>query len=269
MKKISLSLPSGEVLKYKEEGVGKTLILLHGLGVDSVIWERVVPLLQNDFRVLLVDLPGYGLNTNLWNGSFDVFSSFFNTLFSAERDASVVGYSFGGNMLLRYVQKKGVTLPRFIVFLSTPIRKGVVSLFVSFLSFLVSLSRAVSVRVVLFLLSTKVRYYLLKKTGLISIKDGPIIDFCVDSLMAFKNPSYLCKSLSFVFLPFVKKRVVGVGVVGIFGEKDGFVKEKRDGLLLTSSFSDCKTQTVLQTHHLSPLENPEGLVQKIKESLGV
>jgi pimeloyl-ACP methyl ester carboxylesterase len=37
-----------------------TLVLLHGVGLDSTMWEPVAALLRDDFRVLTPDLPGHG-----------------------------------------------------------------------------------------------------------------------------------------------------------------------------------------------------------------
>ena len=36
------------------------IVLLHGLGETMRCWDRVVPLLTDRFRCVLVDLPGFG-----------------------------------------------------------------------------------------------------------------------------------------------------------------------------------------------------------------
>lgn len=41
-------------------GTGPTIVLLHSLLSDRGSLEPVVPLLQNDFRLVLLDLPGFG-----------------------------------------------------------------------------------------------------------------------------------------------------------------------------------------------------------------
>ncbi|WP_296321828.1 alpha/beta hydrolase [Reyranella sp.] len=55
-----LELPDGKKLHYREEGNGPALLLAHGSPGDSRSWSRVVPHLRERFRVLAVDLPGYG-----------------------------------------------------------------------------------------------------------------------------------------------------------------------------------------------------------------
>lgn len=55
-----LELPGGKKLNYRAEGDGPPLLLVHGSPGDSRSWARVVPHLRDRFRVLAVDLPGYG-----------------------------------------------------------------------------------------------------------------------------------------------------------------------------------------------------------------
>ena len=56
----TLDLPDGKKLNYREEGAGPALLLVHGSPGDSRSWGRVAPHLRDRFRVLAVDLPGYG-----------------------------------------------------------------------------------------------------------------------------------------------------------------------------------------------------------------
>ena len=56
----TLDLPQGKKLAYREEGEGPPLLLVHGSPGDSRSWGRVAPHLRDRFRVLAVDLPGYG-----------------------------------------------------------------------------------------------------------------------------------------------------------------------------------------------------------------
>lgn len=56
----TLDLPDGRKLSYREEGSGPPVVLVHGSPADSRSWGRVTPHLRDRFRVLAVDLPGYG-----------------------------------------------------------------------------------------------------------------------------------------------------------------------------------------------------------------
>ena len=36
------------------------MLLAHGYGCDQTMWRRMVPLLENDYRLALFDYVGYG-----------------------------------------------------------------------------------------------------------------------------------------------------------------------------------------------------------------
>ena len=41
-------------------GQGKPIVFFHGWGFDHQIWLPLVPLLNNKYQLILVDLPGFG-----------------------------------------------------------------------------------------------------------------------------------------------------------------------------------------------------------------
>lgn len=44
-----------------ELGHGTTpLLLIHGFGCDQTVWHRLIPSLENDYRLIFVDLAGFG-----------------------------------------------------------------------------------------------------------------------------------------------------------------------------------------------------------------
>lgn len=57
-----IALSDGRKLGYREEGSGPPVVLVHGSPGDSRSWGRVVPHLRDRFRILAVDLPGYGVS---------------------------------------------------------------------------------------------------------------------------------------------------------------------------------------------------------------
>jgi pimeloyl-ACP methyl ester carboxylesterase len=44
-------------IHYREEGSGPPIVLIHGLLVNGRVWERVVPLLSGEHRVIVPELP--------------------------------------------------------------------------------------------------------------------------------------------------------------------------------------------------------------------
>jgi len=63
---------------YKEIGQGKPLIMIHGDTASSVMFEMLLPLYQNDFHVILIDLLG--------NGKSDRVNSFPSNLWITQAD---------------------------------------------------------------------------------------------------------------------------------------------------------------------------------------
>lgn len=49
-----------QTVYHEAYGSGVPLVLLHGWGWHSSIWQPIVPELAKHFRVILVDLPGFG-----------------------------------------------------------------------------------------------------------------------------------------------------------------------------------------------------------------
>lgn len=47
-------------LNYEEAGQGAPLVLLHGLGETNEFWEYQIPFFAKRFRVIAVELPGFG-----------------------------------------------------------------------------------------------------------------------------------------------------------------------------------------------------------------
>ncbi len=51
---------AGQHLFYRTVGAGSPLVLLHGYGISSYLWQRTLPYLAREHQLFLVDLPGYG-----------------------------------------------------------------------------------------------------------------------------------------------------------------------------------------------------------------
>jgi pimeloyl-ACP methyl ester carboxylesterase len=47
-------------LCYQRTGSGPPLLLLHGIGMTSIVWRPVLPLLAREREVVALDLPGFG-----------------------------------------------------------------------------------------------------------------------------------------------------------------------------------------------------------------
>lgn len=88
-------------------GASKTLILLHGLGTSSSTWANVLPHIANTFRVIAVDLPGFGFST--WKTGEECLSieRFHDVLARtlpqiARPPFALIGHSLGGWLAMDY-----------------------------------------------------------------------------------------------------------------------------------------------------------------------
>jgi 3-oxoadipate enol-lactonase len=50
----------GIQIAYYRKGAGVPLVLVHGYPLDHTIWDEIIPLLENDFDLILPDLRGFG-----------------------------------------------------------------------------------------------------------------------------------------------------------------------------------------------------------------
>ena len=93
---------------YKDEGTGEPLILLHDAGLSLNIWNEIMPFLTNHFRVIRLDLPGFGLTaaSKRFDYSMDKYI-YFVKKFTAAVGLSlgmfnVLGAGFGGHIAWQY-----------------------------------------------------------------------------------------------------------------------------------------------------------------------
>lgn len=55
---------NGIEIAYERRGSGEPLLLIHGFPFDHTAWNSVIPLLENDFDVILPDLRGFGKSSS-------------------------------------------------------------------------------------------------------------------------------------------------------------------------------------------------------------
>ena len=53
---------NGSLIHYRDEGSGSTLLLLHGVFSSLHTFDAWTKILSKNFRVLRLDLPGFGLS---------------------------------------------------------------------------------------------------------------------------------------------------------------------------------------------------------------
>lgn len=98
----------GQKIKYVEAGSGPVVVLLHGLGGNSMNWAFNTPALAQKFRVVVPDQVGFGQSdkplVNYRIGTYVDFLDKFLAELKVER-ATLVGNSMGGWIAAAYTLK--------------------------------------------------------------------------------------------------------------------------------------------------------------------
>ncbi|MAY25233.1 MAG: hypothetical protein CMK02_02870 [Polycyclovorans sp.] len=107
-----------------DQGQGPVVVLIHGLGANHEDWRRVVPLLSDTFRVLVVDLPGFGSAPPLAapGGLVDYAEAVWGALqaLGVHQVGALVGHSMGGAVAIEAALNHPQGVARLAVINSMP-----------------------------------------------------------------------------------------------------------------------------------------------------
>lgn len=78
-------------INIERYGQGIPLVFFHGWGFDNQIWLPIIPFLKDTYRIILVDLPGFGFTTPM---DWQTFTA--NLLPQLPSQFAVAGWSMGG-----------------------------------------------------------------------------------------------------------------------------------------------------------------------------
>jgi pimeloyl-[acyl-carrier protein] methyl ester esterase len=106
-------------LAAETAGRGPPLVMLHGWGLHSGVWTRVLPLLQARFRVTRVDLPGHGASRDSTVPS-DVGAIAAAVAAVAPPRAAWLGWSLGGQVALAAAADCAQRVERLVLVATTP-----------------------------------------------------------------------------------------------------------------------------------------------------
>ena len=103
-----LDLPDGTRIHFRDEGKLEkpVIVLLHGFNGSLFNFERLVPLLVDDFRLISIDLPGFGLTGATVLGDYTT-EGFMDVITKLTKELgiekfSIAGNSMGGGVAWRY-----------------------------------------------------------------------------------------------------------------------------------------------------------------------
>lgn len=95
-------------INYIDKGEGEPIILLHGWGANISLFNSMIELLTKQYRVVAIDLPGFGGSDEpkeIWNVSnyTDFVTEFVKEL--DIKEATFLGHSFGGRIIIKMFEK--------------------------------------------------------------------------------------------------------------------------------------------------------------------
>lgn len=108
---------------FRLEGSGsKNIIFLHGFLGDLSIWDRYISDLQDDFKILRIDLAGHGLSDNLGEThTMELLSKPVTQVMShvGMSSAHFVGHSMGGYVAMSIAENSNERMESLCLFNST------------------------------------------------------------------------------------------------------------------------------------------------------
>lgn len=91
-------------LYYQDVGQGPPILLIHGFGASTYTWQKIIPDLALDHRVIAVDLKGFGRSDKPFDDHYSAFDQAkLLTQFIKQKNLhnlTIVGHSFGGGVAL-------------------------------------------------------------------------------------------------------------------------------------------------------------------------
>lgn len=97
----------GSKIHYLDTGEGNTIVLLHGFGEDSQIWNKQVTQLQQDYRLIVPDLPGSGNSSMLSTpDTIEAYATAIEALLIhlSVNKCIMLGHSMGGYITLAFAE---------------------------------------------------------------------------------------------------------------------------------------------------------------------
>ena len=97
----------GISVAYREMGVGEILLFIHGMG-SSLVFDEIIEPLSNYFKVIVIDLPGFGKSEK---PDLDYNIDFYvNILFEFCKEINlekinVAGLSLGGMIAIEFAYR--------------------------------------------------------------------------------------------------------------------------------------------------------------------
>jgi len=105
-------------LYWQVTGSGPDLVLVHGWGMNGAVWQQTADILQTQFRVHIVDLPGYGHSAQVHADNLEEIAQ--SLIDKAPKNAIWVGWSLGGLVATHMALHHGEYVSKLVTVASSP-----------------------------------------------------------------------------------------------------------------------------------------------------
>ncbi|MEK7621345.1 MAG: alpha/beta hydrolase [Patescibacteria group bacterium] len=110
----------GLLTNFQDEGKGEILLCLHGWGADNTSFESISKHFSKKYRVIRIDLPGFGksqIPPETWHvEDYSNFIKKFLEKIGVKDIHAIVAHSFGGRVAIKLISKQ-ILLPDKVIFM--------------------------------------------------------------------------------------------------------------------------------------------------------
>ncbi len=105
----------GAVLRYRDEGTGPAVVLIHGWALDLQMWDPQSDALRQQLRLIRFDRRGYGLSSGSPGLDHDVTDTLALCRHLRVQPLGCVGMSQGARVVLRLARCEPAFMERFVL----------------------------------------------------------------------------------------------------------------------------------------------------------
>lgn len=115
-------LGDGRTVSYREQGKGPTVVMLHGWGMSSVVFQSLMQPLSASFRILAPDLRGHGRSDSGSGYQLEHLASDVEEWLEivGSEEICLFGWSLGGMVALKLVERLGARVRKLVLMSTTP-----------------------------------------------------------------------------------------------------------------------------------------------------
>lgn len=270
-----------EIEEYKtyyidiNQDAEKTILLIHGFGGSATNWLSVIPQLADEgYRVVAVDLKGFGLSDKKIDGDFSHKSQakFLNSFVKELnlKNISIVGHSMGGNIATMYVQEYPAEVEKLVLVNAAVLQSKDFDEMRSYVLKILDFPIVKEyVRVFLKIALNQERINTLFESAMYMPEEIEVKDPYFINPVIFSNWEYVVIKMSSVLhMNILEKSVseIKAPVSIIWGEKDTWTPLAQ-GERLAQDFGGVNLDVLENTGHLPMFENSELFFNTLKKAL--